>query len=142
MEIKELSDIHETFEAYEVYKHCMYMPTFEKYNQQIASYLQDESIKIFACCDNDIIKGIIVILFFEYNQAEILGIAVDTSERGRGIGSYMINTIKDTYALKVINAETDDDAVGFYKKFGFETTRIVKEYDEQKYIRYKCRLVR
>ena len=55
---------------------------------------------------------------------EILNIAVKNDVRQRGVGKAMIDTLK-MYG-KTIEAETDDDAVDFYRKCGFETTPIQK----------------
>ena len=46
-------------------------------------------------------------------------LGVDESMRGRGIGSAMIDAMQDLFGLP-INAETDDDAVEFYRKIGFD----------------------
>ncbi|MDR3264006.1 MAG: GNAT family N-acetyltransferase [Clostridiales bacterium] len=42
-----------------------------------------------------------------------------------GIGRMMIKELKAKYD-KPLEAETDDDAVGFYRKCGFETAEIAR----------------
>lgn len=116
LNIKELTNVEEVLNAYDIYKHCMYMPTIEKYEKKIISFLQNESIKIFGCFAGGYLKGISVISFTERYKSEILGIAVDSSARNQGIGSYMVTALKDTFNLDLLYAETDDDAVVFYKK--------------------------
>lgn len=140
LEIKELTNVDEALKAYDIYKHCMYMPTIEKYEKKVFSFLQNENIKIFGCFVGDYLKGIVVISFFERCKSEILGIAVDSSARNQGIGSYMVTTLKDTFNLDLIYAETDDDAVVFYKKIGFNITEFTNSYAGQKVTRYKCEL--
>ena len=89
----------------------MFMPTEEKFNKKIEQFLNDNSIKIFACFNQDEIEGVIVVSFVEQRKIEIIGIAVDLSTRGKGIGSYMINQIVNDYSLKSVYAETDNDSV-------------------------------
>lgn len=50
---------------------------------------------------------------------EILDIVVAPEHRGQGVGSFLINRIIANCSPKKILAETDDDAVGFYRKLGF-----------------------
>jgi len=40
----------------------------------------------------------------------------------------MIDFIKDKYTLLVIAAETDKDAVDFYKKYGFKALSLGEKY--------------
>ncbi len=55
MELKliELTDKNAIRKTYEIYKHCMFMPTKEKFNNKIDKFLCDNSIKIFACLQQD-----------------------------------------------------------------------------------------
>ena len=77
-------------------------------------------------------KGIVA-FSMEDNIATILDIAVSSDFRGQGIGSRLVNYIKDKINPKKIIAETDDDAVLFYKKYGFEATPIKTDYDSNRY---------
>ena len=142
LNLKELTDKNEIGETYNIYKHCMYMPTEEKFNKKIDSFLNDDSVKIFACLYQKEIKGIIVVIFLEQHKIEIAGIAVDSKARSKGIGSYMINCLVDEYELISVLAETDNDAVGFYRKNGFNITEFSQIYDSEHVIRYKCELAK
>lgn len=128
--------------TYIIYKYCMYMPNEEKYNKQIDTFLNNNSVKIFACLDGDKIKGIIVVSFIKQHKIEIMGIAVDVSVRHQGIGSYMISKLTNDYGLLSVYAETDGDAVGFYRKCGFSITKFAKIYNGETFIRYKCELTK
>lgn len=139
LEVTEKTDI---LGAYDIYKHCMYGPTEEKFNKKIDTFLNDDSVKIFACLYQKEIKGIVVVSFLEQHKIEILGIAVDLSARSKGIGSYMIDCLVEEYGLISVLAETDNDAVGFYSKNGFRITQFSKTYDEESVVRYKCELVK
>ena len=144
MELKliELTHKSEVCKIYEIYKHCMYMPNEEKFNEKIDQFLNDNSIKIFACLNEGEIKGVIVVCFVEQSKIEIMGIAVGLSARGKGIGSYMINQIVKYYGLISVYAETDNDAVGFYLKNNFSVTEFYETYGDETVLRYKCELNR
>ena len=136
MKLIELTDRAEVAKLYGVYKHCVYMPTQEKFNKKVDAFLKNDSIKIFACLYNDEIKGVTVVSFTEDHKAEIVGISVDESVRHKGIGSFMIKELP----ANSLYAETDDDAVGFYRKNGFAVTKFLENYDGETVTRYKCEL--
>lgn len=54
-------------------------------------------------------------------QVEIHLIAVDKEHHKQGIGGKMIAALRQACPLSIL-AETDDDAVNFYRKIGFEVT--------------------
>ena len=142
MELKliELTHKNDVCKTYEIYKHCMFLPTEEKFNNKIDTFLIDNSVKIFACFNQGEIVGVIVISFSEQRKIEIIGIAVELSARGKGIGSYMIKQVINNYDLLSVYAETDNDAVGFYQKNNFSITEFSEIYDGETVIRYKCEL--
>lgn len=142
LKLRELTLKNEILQTYEIYKHCMFMPTEEKFNKKIDQFLNDNSIKIFACFNQVEIEGVIVVSFVEQSKIEIIGIAVDLSARGKGIGSYMINQIVKYYGLISVYAETDNDAVGFYLKNNFSVTEFYETYGDETVLRYKCELNR
>ena len=144
MELKliELTHKNEVCQTYEIYKHCMFMPTKEKFSQKADKFLNDNSVKFFACFNQDTMEGVIAVSFLEQHKIEVIGIAVDLSARGKGIGSYMINQVIKDYGLLSVYAETDNDAVGFYQKNGFSITEFSETHDDETFIRYKCELTK
>ena len=140
--LRELTFKNEVLQTYEIYKHCMFMPTEEKFNNKVDLFLNDNSVKIFACFEQDKIMGIMVVSFNEQKKIEIMGIAVDVSARGKGIGSYMINQVINNYGLLSVYAETDNDAVGFYRSSGFNIMEFSETYDGAIVVRYKCELTK
>lgn len=142
MKLIELTHKNEIFQTYEIYKHCMFMPTEEKFNNKVDIFLNDNSVKIFACFEQDKILGVMVVSFIEQKKIEIIGIAVDVSVRGKGVGSYMINQVLNGYDLISVYAETDNDAVGFYRNNGFRIVEFSETYDDETVVRYKCELTK
>ena len=134
-------------EAFSIYAPCMYQPTYEDYKALMEKFLSDPSVKIFVCDMDGEKAGILVLKEIEAAEwsetgveAEILGIAVRKDLRGKGIGKEMVCQVMETEHLKRITAQTDDDAIGFYRKSGFEEERVVIEYPNGSVVRYNCSL--
>ena len=140
--LRELTIKNEVLQTYEIYKHCMFMPTEEKFNNKVELFLSDNSVKIFACFAQDEILGVMVVSFIEQRKIEIIGIAVDVSVRRKGVGSYMINQVVNNYGLLSVYAETDNDAVGFYRNNGFNIVAFSETYGNETVVRYKCELTK
>ncbi|MBR5287341.1 MAG: GNAT family N-acetyltransferase [Clostridia bacterium] len=140
MELKliEFTQKDEICQAYGIYKHCMFMPTEEKFSRKTDQFLSDHSVRIFACFCQGSIVGMIVVTFVDQKKIEITGIAVDAAVRSKGIGSYMINQVVNDFGLISVYAQTDRDAVGFYRKNGFRVAAVSQTYDGETVVRYQC----
>ncbi|WP_342769228.1 GNAT family N-acetyltransferase [Brevibacillus nitrificans] len=54
--------------------------------------------------------------------------AVRAANREHGYGSQLIDLLLQKYKRKVIAAETDQEAVGFYRKYGFLIKSLGEKY--------------
>lgn len=135
----ELTNLDLILQTYEIYKDCMFLPNEEKFRKKVDSFLRDDSVKIFACMNHGSIEGIIVLSFLAQGQAEIVGIATDSSVRGQGVGSYLIRQASKIYPN--LSAQTDSDTVGFYRKNGFQITELSEVYDGETVVRYQCEFI-
>ena len=142
LKLRELILKNEILQTYEIYKRCMFMPTEEKFNNKVDLFLNDNYVKIFACFEQDKILGVMVFSFMEQKKIEIIGIATDVSACGKGIGSYMINQVVNNYGLLSVYAETDNDAVGFYRNNNFSVAQFSENYGNKTVVRYKCELTK
>lgn len=140
--LSELTDMDCICGIYDIYRHCMFMPTEEKFRRKMEAYLKDDSVRIFACSDFGKTGGVIAVSFQDRYRIEILGIAVEESARNRGIGSRMITWLMDRYGLTSVFAETDKDAVGFYRKNGFDVAETVEAFGGKTAVRYRCEWTR
>ena len=138
MEIQKITNQFKTPEIYKIYNSCMYMPTWEKFSALADEYIMNEHIQIYAAYDGEIPNGVLVVSSGDKAKFLILGIAVDSRCRGKGIGSQLIFFIKNFNSEATVYAQTDEDAVVFYKKCGFQTTKIEKQYGNDVCIRYDC----
>ncbi|MBR5419844.1 MAG: GNAT family N-acetyltransferase [Lachnospiraceae bacterium] len=119
----------------------MYQAAFDEYKKVIAQYASDPDVKIFVCTETGIKAGMLVLREAD-ETPEIIGIAVSASMRGRGIGTYMIRQLMESEHFEKVKAQTDDDAIGFYRKCGFSEEMLMVEYPDGRSRRYNCTLIR
>lgn len=112
--------------------YSIYQPTADKIKDRLASY-QSPNTYIYACTDGNTYLGLIVYHLSEKN-ATILDIAVRDDMRGQGVGTFLIDGLIQTTRTTEVLAETDDDAVRFYQKYGFKVTPIQTAYDCKRYL--------
>ena len=136
--IKNIKDILCSEEIYNIYSACMFEPTFDKFKLKTEQMQKDSSVSVYGYFSNEKIIGVISTQETD-KTVEIIGIAVDTKERHSGIGTKLIDYLKDK-SQKPITAETDIDAVIFYKKCGFDIEEKIVSKSNISYSRYVCTL--
>lgn len=99
----------------------IYNPTPERLKHRAEEYAADSNVNAYACKNNGKYIGIVVFVTENYT-AEILDIAVRAEYRKHGIGRKLIDFIFNQFPVDTIIAETDGEAIGFYKKCGFALT--------------------
>ena len=134
-------------DAFSIYASCMYMPTYEAFRKRMESYVSDPLVKVYVSAEGDERIGILV-LQTSNAEAEIMGSAVSDLHkryrsasdhfRNQGIGKHMILRVMAQESLKCIEAQTDDDAIGFYRSCGFRDEMTVVEYPNGTAVRYNC----
>lgn len=110
----------------------VYNPTKERLLNRAKKYQEDENTNIYAYKENNQYKGIVIFKIVN-NSATILDIAVKSKHQGQGIGSKLIDFIFNSFNVDSIIAETDDDAIGFYKKYGFTVADTKVKFDVKRY---------
>ena len=136
--IKNIKDILCIQEIYDIYSACMFEPTFDKFKIKAEQMQNDSSVCVYGYFLNDKIIGVISTQETD-KTVEIIGIAVDTKERHSGVGTKLIDYVKDKSSKPII-AETDNDAVMFYKKYGFDIEEKIVSKSNTSYSRYVCTL--
>ena len=111
----------------------VYNPTQERLLNRAKKYQEDENTNIYAYKDNGKHKGIVIFKIIN-NSATILDIAVKSKHQGQGVGSKLIDFIFDSFNVNNITAVTDDDAIGFYKKYGFAVAKTETKFNTKRYI--------
>lgn len=68
--------------------------------------------------------------------AEVCAIGVAPSDRRRGTGRMLLDALGSTPRIDLVVAETDDDAVEFYRACGFVVESLGERYPGV--VRYRC----
>lgn len=142
MKVVNLKNSFISSQIYDIYSECMYRPTWEKFYTQAKLLINDDAVSILGGITNSDIIGVIAIRQMNSYSAEIKGIAVSPLYRQSGVGRQLIESIFQRMQIKILYAETDDDAISFYEHCGFRTETLVKIYEDIEYRRYKCILER
>lgn len=101
--------------------------SIDKVDSAYREYIQSPTQQLFGLVKEKSIVGCIGIEIV-FNNCEIKHIAVSFGERGNGIGTKMIQFLCENFVLTTISAETDNDAVEFYRKLGFKITSLGEKY--------------
>ena len=117
---------------YELLTPSVFNPTEERLLNRAKKYQEDEETNVYVYKEDNEYKGIVVFEIVN-NSATILDIAVKPEYQGQGIGSILIDFIFDQFEVDNITAETDDDAIGFYKKYGFTVADTKVNFDVKRY---------
>lgn len=120
----EIKNSIETPAVREILAACVFDSSPEGMAHQIAKYQANPDMLLYGYQVDGELLGVCGLEEHE-SRVEIYHIAARESARKEGVGSAMIIALQKKYG-KPIEAETDDDAVGFYRKCGFETTAIQK----------------
>ncbi|GGG15178.1 GNAT family N-acetyltransferase [Paenibacillus abyssi] len=117
---------------------CMW-PDDERISNEFQAYIKDESRQLLGKIRNEQLVGLIGIIPILDREAELKHIAVLPAYRRQGIGKDMIDEYMQQYGMDSMTAETDKDAVGFYRNMGFQITSLGEKYPGVE--RFQCRLV-
>ncbi|MGO4107018.1 GNAT family N-acetyltransferase [Paenibacillus sp. YAF4_2] len=106
---------------------CVYNPTEEKMNGIVQLYNLDANRVLYAYDDGSRIAAIIGLLI-KPEEIVISHIAVDEEMRGKGIGRALTHEVMSLHKMTALKAETDKDAVGFYRTCGFHIESLGELY--------------
>lgn len=115
----------------------VYMPSKEKLIKRANMYINSINTVAYGYKDNDVIFGLIVLDISNKEEIVILDIAVNKSKQCNGIGRKLIDYALYDLKPKILIAETDDEAVEFYRKCGFIVRNLGEKYPNV--VRYECR---
>ena len=110
----------------------VYNPTEERLLNRAKKYQEDEETNVYVYKEDNEYKGIVVFEIVN-NSATILDIAVKPEYQKSGIGRKLVDFILNNFGVDAVAAETDDDAIGFYKKYGFDILKTEIKYNTTRY---------
>lgn len=117
---------------------CMW-PDDEKISQELHKYFTDGTRQLFGKTVNHELIGLIGIIQLPGSEAELKHIAVRSDYRNQGIGKEMLREYIRNNRIAKMTAETDMDAVHFYRKIGFEISSLGEKYPGVE--RFQCTLL-
>ncbi|MDP5275306.1 GNAT family N-acetyltransferase [Chengkuizengella axinellae] len=107
----------------------------DRVEQTVEDYKEQNELELYGFEAEGKVIGIIGYRMHE-NQMELKHIAVSPEQRYKGIGSLMINAMMNLTKSDQVIAETDDDAVDFYRSSGFTIYSLGEKYPGVE--RYRC----
>lgn len=111
----------------------VYDPTPERLKRRAEKYSADKNTFVYACKIDGVYAGIVVFVT-ENGTAEILDIAAKPEYRKHGIGRKLIDFVFTQFSIDTITAKTDDEAVGFYKRCGFNVIEFGMNCNNKRYV--------
>ncbi|MFC5471597.1 GNAT family N-acetyltransferase, partial [Cohnella suwonensis] len=130
---------HDLSEVSLLLAECMWSDS-ERILQEIDKYKADDSRELYGKVINNELVGLIGLIHISLREVELKHIAIRSDNRRQGIGKQMINEIINKNGIDKIIAETDKDAVNFYRNIGFEIMSLGEKYPGIE--RFQCILFR
>ncbi len=120
-----------------ILKYSHYNPTQEKLEKITKAYSKNSNVHPFGAFENNQLIGFIVIkdMNEQHKDYEIIDISVQKQHRKLGVASKLIDYVIKNFDMVSLSAETDEEAVGFYKKYGFSVklAHVIENVN-----RYRC----
>jgi ribosomal protein S18 acetylase RimI-like enzyme len=118
--------------------HSVGFPTPEKLQVIANCYRTEATWRLLGIEEDGAVVGCIGIMLETEDRdcAVIRHIAVAPQCRGRGIGRLMIEAVCADFRLRQLMAETDAEAVEFYRRCGFEVASLGERYPGVE--RFRC----
>ena len=118
----------------------IYQPTPERLSERVRAFQRDPAVTVLGLRENGRPSGVVVLRKEEQGAATILSLAAAPERRGQGVGSRLLDEAVLRLYPTALLAETDDGAVGFYRKYGCTVRSLGEKYPGV--IRYACEWVR
>lgn len=138
-----ITDMKLTFaspQVYAAYRDCMFHPTWEGFLRLAEDVADDPALLVLGATERQTVLGVLVLSCTSEAEGEITGLSVLPERRGQGVGRRLIEAA--AACRPCLTAETDKDAVGFYRSCGFNTTPQTRIFPQGSVVRYLCRLTR
>lgn len=84
--------------------------------------------KLLALMDGSKVVGVLGFERRDAVSAVLLHLAVAPAYRKQGLGRYLLVSMVSADGISRLDAETDDDAVGFYRRCGFRIQSLGEKY--------------
>lgn len=139
MNITQVTDFNEIYlnkDIADLLGTAMFNPTFGKIQNVAQSIYAKTQGRFYACYIESVLVGVIGLSKIDNDKLIIKHIAVSSTFKRQKIASTMLDFIIERERVDVVEAETDDDAVSFYKGYGFSIKKL--PYNDATGQRYQC----
>jgi len=109
-----------------------YEESLERAVKRAQAYRENTAQYVYGWIEDGVVLGVCA-FHIQPDKMIINGMAVAEHSRKNGIGRAMVTELQMKYSS--LEAETDDDAVGFYRKCGFIVSELPKVHDN---CRWRC----
>ncbi len=120
--------------------YAVWPPTEERALAVLADGSAAGAVSLYLAADGKDLAGLLRMRRTGRRSAEITHIAVVPERRRGGLGRAMIEELLQLERLDEVVAETDGDAVGFYRRCGFDVHSLGEQYPGVE--RFRCALRR
>ena len=127
---------HQAAAVKELLAMAMGRPTPEQLAKIMDDFYKYDDHAIFIAREGVEIIGMIGMDLTGMPRGFITHLAVAEKRRRRGVASEMIRHVAEKLKLRDIAAETDQDAVGFYRAGGFKVREVKSEWPDRQ--RFQC----
>ena len=123
--------------ALDILSSAVFQPTEERMNHILSEVYGSDSTTLYGLAIGPDLVAVAGIRRTSETAAELLHIAVKASERRKGIGCQLVKLVIQAENLEELVAETDRDAVNFYRRCGFTAWSLGEKYPGVE--RFACR---
>ena len=113
-------------------------PTPAKIEAVCQLYRASVADHLLGCERDGVVIGCIGIELIGLTEAVIHHLSVEAAQRRVGIGRWLLEQVRVRWRLTGLRAETDQEAVDFYRKCGFRVERLEEQYPGIQ--RFRCTL--
>ncbi|NOK62924.1 MAG: GNAT family N-acetyltransferase [Chloroflexi bacterium AL-W] len=119
---------HDTTSVRTLRSYCVGNPTPDKLDAICRGYRDDPQQHLFGIEEHEQVIGCTGIRCEAPSCAVVQCIAVLPEQRQQHVGISLIQSVCNRFALQQLIAETDQDAVDFYRRYGFTVTSLGEVY--------------
>ena len=103
-------------------------PDPERVEKEINRYQSEPALELYGHEEDNEILGVVGFIVHSNHTLELRHIAVKPEERSKGYGRGLILELIEVKQPAVIEAETDEDSVDFYRNVGLSIVSLGEKY--------------
>jgi len=139
MEITKINDYEEIYlnkDISNLLGTAMFNPTFGKLQSVAQGIYAKTQGRFFICRIDGLLVGLIGFSKVDNHKLIVRHLAVLSTFQRQKIATEMVDFAIKEEGVQIVEVETDDEGVGFYKGYGFKVVK--RPYDDVKGQRYDC----